>query len=125
MTECPKDESEKPTLAAMEKPYQAPFARVTSLENASEDSPLPVRESESLVHADSIKARVPEPVYAVVGNEVTEKPRSKEPKGLRKLLKFGRKSHTSSSTEGVMDSDASSVDEAPARDGMQSLPDTP
>lgn len=120
VTECPKDESEMPMLTAVEKPYQAPFARVTSLENASEDSPLPVRESESLVHADIIKARVHEPVYAVSveGNEVTEKPRGKEPKGLRKLLKFGRKSHTSSSTEGVMDSDVSSVDEATAGDGM-------
>lgn len=120
MTECRKDEPERPTLAAMEKPYQAPFARVTSLENASDCSQLPVRESGSLVHADSIKARVPEPVYSVSveGNEVNEKPRSKEPKGFRKLLKFGRKSQASALTEGAMDSDASSVDDAPAGDGM-------
>ncbi|CAN6290991.1 unnamed protein product [Urochloa humidicola] len=120
VTECGKDEPERPTLVATEKPYQAPFARVTSLENASDYSPLPVQESETLVHADSIKARVPEPTYSVSvqGNEVNEKPRSKEPKGFRKLLKFGRKSHTSALTEGAMDSDASSVDEAPVGDGL-------
>ncbi|PAN43900.2 hypothetical protein PAHAL_9G001400 [Panicum hallii] len=118
VTECRKDEPERPSLAAMEKPYQAPFARVTSLENASDYSPLPVRESESLVPADNIKARVPDPVHSSVdGNEVNEKPRSKEPKGFRKLLKFGRKSHASALTEGAMDSDTSSVDEAPAGDG--------
>lgn len=121
MTECLKDdEPEGPTLAAVEKPYQAPFARVTSLENASDRSPLPVREPESLVHADSIKARVPEPVYivSVEGHEVSEKPRSKEPKGFRKLLKFGRKGHASALIDGAMDSDTSSVDEASAGDGM-------
>ncbi|CAN6296937.1 unnamed protein product [Urochloa humidicola] len=120
VTECGKDEPERPTLVATERPYQAPFTRVTSLENASDHSPLPVQESETLVHADSIKPRVPEPVYSVSvqGNEVNEKPRSKELKGFRKLLKFGRKSHTSALTEGAMDSDASSVDEAPAGDGL-------
>ncbi|KAG2533675.1 hypothetical protein PVAP13_9NG019200 [Panicum virgatum] len=118
VTECRKNEPEMPSLAAAEKPYQAPFARVTSLENASDYSPLPVQESESLVPADNIKARVPEPVHSSLdGNEVNEKPRSKEPKGFRKLLKFGRKSHASALTEGAVDYDASSVDESPAGDG--------
>ncbi|KAG2544310.1 hypothetical protein PVAP13_9KG025000 [Panicum virgatum] len=118
VTECRKDEPERPSLAAVEKPYQAPFARVTSLENASDYSPLPVQESKLLVPSHSIKARVPEPVHSSVDcNEVNEKPRSKEPKGFRKLLKFGRKSHTSALAEGAMDSDASSIDESPAGDG--------
>jgi len=100
-------------------PRRNPFARVTSLENASDYSPLPVQESESLVPADNIKARVPEPVHSSLdGNEVNEKPRSKEPKGFRKLLKFGRKNHASALTEGAVDSDASSVDESPAGDDM-------
>lgn len=119
VTECRKNEPERPSLAAAEKPYQAPFARVTSLENASDYSPLPVQESKLLVPSHSIKARVPEPVHSSLdGNEVNEKPRSKEPKGFRKLLKFGRKSHASALTEGAVDSDASSVDESPAGDGM-------
>ncbi|KAL6638319.1 hypothetical protein ACP70R_025891 [Stipagrostis hirtigluma subsp. patula] len=80
--EFQKDDPETPTLAAVEKPYQAPFARVTSLENASDNrpaypQPLPVQESESLVRAESIKARVPEPVRTVSVTEshvVNEKP---------------------------------------------------
>ncbi|KAL6909615.1 hypothetical protein ACP4OV_001896 [Aristida adscensionis] len=145
LTECRKDDPETPTLASAEKTYEAPFARVTSLEDASANSPtypqqspfarvtsledasanspaypqqLPVQESESLVRAESIKARVPEPVNTVSvvdSHEANEKPRSKEPKGFRKLLKFGRKSHAS--TEGAMDSDASSIDEATVGDG--------
>ncbi|XP_047092936.1 COP1-interacting protein 7-like [Lolium rigidum] len=112
-----KNELEKPTLALTEKPYEAPFARVTSLEDATPvyHHPLPAHEAEAPVHVQSVRARVPEPGYAVSAEETHEdnqKPRSKEPKGFRKLLKFGRKSHTS-----TMDSDASSVDEAPAGDG--------
>ncbi|KAF7069699.1 hypothetical protein CFC21_075288 [Triticum aestivum] len=100
--EYKKDELEKPApLAPMEeKPYEAPFAR----------------EPETLARAASVRARVPEPAAYAVSAEETHgengKPRSKEPKGFRKLLKFGKKSHTS-----TMDSDASSVDEAPAGDG--------
>jgi hypothetical protein len=113
-------------LAAMEKPYQAPFARVTSLENASANTPdnpqpLPVQKSESLVHSESIKARVPEPMYPVSAEEshdLNEKTRSKEPKGFRKFLKFGRKSNTKALTEGALAPDASSVDELTAGDGM-------
>jgi hypothetical protein len=115
--EYQKDELEKPSLAPMEKPYEAPFARVTSLEDATPayHHPLPAHEAETLACVESVRACVPEPVYAVSAEETheeNEKPKSKEPKGFRKLLKFGRKSHTS-----TMDSDASSVDEAPAGDG--------
>uniref|UniRef100_A0A0D9W1N8 COP1-interacting protein-related n=1 Tax=Leersia perrieri TaxID=77586 RepID=A0A0D9W1N8_9ORYZ len=117
MTEHGKDEAEELTLAAVEKPYQAPYARVTSLENDSAIShALPVQESETLVHAESIRARVPDPVCTVSveeTHETNERPRNKESKGFRKLLKFGRKSHTS----GTMDPDASSVDGAVAGDG--------
>lgn len=131
VSEYQKDEPEKLTLAAVEKPYQAPFARVTSLENAPANRPayphpLPVQESETLVRAESIRARVPDPVYTVSveeTREANEKPRCKESKGFRKLLKFGRKSHTSALADGTMDSDASSsVDEATAGDGMVVCP---
>jgi len=115
--EYQKDELEKPTSAPMEKPYEAPFARVTSLEGSAPayHHPLPARETEALVRVQSVRARIPEPEYvpsAEETHEENEMPRSKEPKGFRKLLKFGRKSHAS-----AMDSDASSVDEAPAGDG--------
>ncbi|CAM0878148.1 unnamed protein product [Alopecurus aequalis] len=116
--EYQKDELEKPTFAPVEKPYEAPFARVTSLEDAppAYHHPLPAHEAEALVRVQSVRARVPEPAAYAVSDEETheenDKPRSKEPKGFRKLLKFGRKGHTSTT-----DSDASSVDEAPAGDG--------
>uniref|UniRef100_A0A0E0D0H9 COP1-interacting protein 7 n=1 Tax=Oryza meridionalis TaxID=40149 RepID=A0A0E0D0H9_9ORYZ len=124
MTEHLKDETEELTLSAVEKPYQAPFARVTSLENDSATihaypHALPV-ESETPVHAESIRARVLDPVSTVSVEETpeaNEKPRNKESKGFRKLLKFGRKSHTS----GTMDSDASSVDGALAGDASRSF----
>ncbi|KAL5219569.1 hypothetical protein ABZP36_020253 [Zizania latifolia] len=121
MPECRNGGTEEPTLAAVEKPYQAPFARVTSLENTSVNSPayphaFSMKEPETLVHVESIRARVPDPVCTVSveeTHEANEKPRNKEAKGLRKFLKFGRKSHTS----GTMDSDGSSVDGATAGDG--------
>ncbi|XP_006650936.1 COP1-interacting protein 7-like [Oryza brachyantha] len=116
MTEHRKDETKELPLADVEKPYQAPFARVTSLENDSSIThALPVQESETFVRAESIRARVPDPVYTVSmeeTHEANEKPRNKESKGFRKLLKFGRKSHTS----GAMDSDAS-IDGAITGDG--------
>ncbi|KAG8061924.1 hypothetical protein GUJ93_ZPchr0003g16719 [Zizania palustris] len=88
MPERRNDGTEEPTLA-VDKPYQAPFARVTSLENTSVNSPaypdaFSMKESETLVHVESIRARVPDP---------------EEP------------------TSGTMDSDGSSVDGATAGDG--------
>lgn len=55
--------------------------------------------------------------------EIYEKPRSKESKGFRKLLKFGKKSHTSALGDDALDSDALSVDDltaaaVSASDGM-------
>uniref|UniRef100_A0A0E0KLX3 COP1-interacting protein 7 n=1 Tax=Oryza punctata TaxID=4537 RepID=A0A0E0KLX3_ORYPU len=125
MTEHLKDETEELTLSAVEKPYQAPFARVTSLENDSAiihayPHALPVQESETPVHAESIRAQVLDPVSTVSVEETpeaNEKPRNKESKGFRKLLKFGRKSHTSI----TMDSDASSVDGALAGDEQATI----
>ncbi|OAY65288.1 hypothetical protein ACMD2_11098 [Ananas comosus] len=46
--------------------------------------------------------------------EIYEKPRSKESKGFRKLLKFGKKSHTSALGDDALDSDALSVDDLTA-----------
>ncbi|GJN40394.1 hypothetical protein PR202_gb29601 [Eleusine coracana subsp. coracana] len=130
VAESRKDGNETPTLAAMEKPYQAPFARVTSLENASANSPadpqpIPGQELESQVHSESIKARVPESLNLVSVEEshgVNVKPRSKEPRGFRKLLKLGRKGHSPGLNDGAICSDASSIDEATAGNGMVVCP---
>ncbi|XP_010906787.1 uncharacterized protein [Elaeis guineensis] len=117
-----KEEPQKfSNTTAIEKPYQAPYARTTSLEDPTasnvEYAQLPhVLNSEmATMHSKSIKARVPN--FAMGSNfvdhtnESREKPRSKETKGFRKLLNFGRKNHNSATGEGNQESDASSVDE--------------
>ncbi|XP_008802181.2 COP1-interacting protein 7 [Phoenix dactylifera] len=105
----------------IEKPYQAPYARTTSLEDPTASNveyarAPPVLNSEmATMHSESIKALVPNfPMgsnFVDHTNESCEKPRSRETKGFRKLLKFGRKSHNSATGEGNQESEASSVDE--------------
>ncbi|XP_009382002.2 COP1-interacting protein 7 [Musa acuminata AAA Group] len=101
-----------------EKPYQAPSARATSLKDpvitkSGSDGDLPASESEIVaMPAESKMKHVSGFENPSLGNqthETHEKPRSKETKGFRKLLKFGRKSHSSASGEGNLQSDASSV----------------
>ncbi|THU54876.1 hypothetical protein C4D60_Mb11t00670 [Musa balbisiana] len=93
-----------------EKPYQAPFARATSLKDpvitkSGSDGDLPASESEIVaMPAESKMNHVSGFENPSLGNqthETHEKPRSKETKGFRKLLKFGRKSHSSASGEGL------------------------
>lgn len=105
----------------VEKPYQAPYARTTSLEDSTASNVEyaqvpPVLNSEmAIMHSESIKARVPNFAlgsnFVDHANELSEKPWSRETKGFRKLLKFGRKNHNSATGEGNQESDASSVDE--------------
>ncbi|CAL9095020.1 unnamed protein product [Musa textilis] len=104
-----------------EKSYQAPYARVTSLEDPAApnlgNGGVPASESEMaaehaengsiMVHVSGFKNSS----LTDLTHETHEKPRSKESKGFRKLLKFGRKSHGSASGEGNLDLDASSVDD--------------
>ena len=108
-------------LTVTEKSYQAPYARVTSLEDPAAPNlgygGVPASESEMAAeHAEngSITVHVSgfkNSSLTDITHETHEKPRSKESKGFRKLLKFGRKSHGSASGEGNLDSDASSVDD--------------
>ncbi|OAY72807.1 hypothetical protein ACMD2_07780 [Ananas comosus] len=116
-----KDESQKSlSLATLGGPYQAPFARLSSIEdsaakNSTYTEPLPAYASETATHAETITARVPNSSYISSidqAQETHEKPRTKESKGIRKLWKFGRKSHASASSEGNPDPDAWSVDDA-------------
>ncbi|XP_073101807.1 COP1-interacting protein 7-like [Elaeis guineensis] len=106
---------------AMDKSYQAPYARTTSLEDSTAGNVEyaqvpPVLNSEmDKMPNESIKACVSS--FAMDSNSVDhtqeshKEPRSKETKGFRKLLKFGRKSHISATCEGNQDSDALSIDE--------------
>ncbi|KAJ8639232.1 hypothetical protein MRB53_015926 [Persea americana] len=77
-----------PSISVKEKPYQAPFARASSLEDPC---------TSNLEYAEVIPGSL-------------EKPRGKESKGFRRLLKFGRKSHSSAAGEHNVDSDKFGVD---------------
>lgn len=102
------------------EPYEAPYVRQTSLAdpvtaNMDYDGDLSAREPEMVaIHAENTKTQGFSFENSSLGDqnhETHDKPRSKEAKGLRKLLKFGRKSHSSTSGEGNLDSDVSSVDD--------------
>ncbi|XP_072959207.1 COP1-interacting protein 7-like [Typha angustifolia] len=105
----------------VEKSYHAPYARATSLEdpatrNLACHESLPVLESKTAMHVESVKAQVsnsPDVDLVDQTHETYEKPQSKESKSFRKLLKFGRKSQTTASGEVSMVSDASPVDDRP------------
>lgn len=86
----------------VEKPYVAPYARVSSLENPctvySEYSQAPAPSLHSNeTEQETVKVLIPEKKIS----EASEKSQTKEStsKGLRKLLKFGKKSQSSSTSE--------------------------
>ncbi|URD80581.1 hypothetical protein MUK42_18665 [Musa troglodytarum] len=105
---------------AVEKNYQAPSSRSTPLDdpvttNLGNDGGQHTSESEmvAICAVDTMTSISNFENLSLGGqpHETYEKPRGKELKGFRKLLKFGRKSHGSALGEGNIDSDASSVDD--------------
>ncbi|KAK4421781.1 COP1-interacting protein 7 [Sesamum alatum] len=110
-----KDPPNVANISTTEKPYQAPYARVSSLEDPcthqSEYGKAPVASSEVLSRAEeTVKTRVPDvKALKVETKKVTPgKTLVKEPsKGLRRLLKFGKKNHTTSSVDQSVDSECS------------------
>jgi hypothetical protein len=110
--------------APVDRLYQAPVARISSMEEVHLVSTIP--ESETPACVQSIQMPVPvsssDPVYMnqTLNQEIlAEKTKGKESKGgFRKLLKFGRKSHAGEG--GHTESDASSVDDVPnaSHDGI-------
>ncbi|XP_074572335.1 COP1-interacting protein 7-like isoform X2 [Curcuma longa] len=119
----PEPRNEPPKFAGsslMEKPYEAPYAKLSSFEDpintvSEYDGGLSATDSETVaLHVEDAMVRVSNfevPDSGHQTHETHEKPRSKEAKGFRKLLKFGRKSHNSTSAEGNQDSDTSSLDD--------------
>ncbi|KAJ4967882.1 hypothetical protein NE237_014583 [Protea cynaroides] len=112
--ELPKASS----ISIAEKPYEAPYARVSSLEDpcttnfefikapatisvmgATSTETTKVHVSDSTVLNSSEKI-----------SEALEKPRKKESRGFRRLLMLGRKNHSSAAAECNMESDQLSVD---------------
>ncbi|XP_011073558.1 uncharacterized protein LOC105158472 [Sesamum indicum] len=108
-----KDPPSVANITMTEKPYQAPYARVSSLEDPcthhSEYGKAPLASLEVLSRAEeTVKTRVPDvKAFKVETKKVTpEKTLVKETsKGLRRLLKFGKK--TTSSVDQSVDSECS------------------
>ena len=114
--DLPEDGTQHFSKSVTENFYQAPYARATSLEDPAASNlgytGAPNVQSElASIHTESVKARISNFSDLIDQTNESEKPRSKESKGFRKLLKFGRKSHSSASGEGNMDSDGSVADD--------------
>ncbi|KAF2313999.1 hypothetical protein GH714_021405 [Hevea brasiliensis] len=97
--ELPKHSS----ITLAEKPCQAPFARVSSLEDPctgnSEYGKAPPTSLPTTTYAEALKVHVSDPKGLKLEKipEALDKPQVKESsKGFRRLLKFGKKSHTAS-----------------------------
>ncbi|CAN8247788.1 unnamed protein product [Cochlearia groenlandica] len=97
----------------VEKPYEAPYARVSSLEDPRTVYSQPSAPSLQLneTQQETVRVLVPEKI-----SEASEKSQTKESasKGFRKLLKFGKKSQTSSASEHHTESFNSNEDHEPA-----------
>ncbi|XP_020699270.2 COP1-interacting protein 7 isoform X2 [Dendrobium catenatum] len=86
--------------AVTEKPYQAPFARASSLEEEAATDILQYAETPhdsnpetTMITTETIKASYLSSLPLPQTTETVEKPQNQ--KGLRKLWKFGRKGHNS------------------------------
>ncbi|KAH6834648.1 hypothetical protein C2S53_009185 [Perilla frutescens var. hirtella] len=113
-----KDPPNFASTTASEQPYMAPYARISSLEDPSTHrteyvkAPL-VSPGLAPRAEETLKALVPDvKAIKVDKNQVSsEKTSVKEPsKGLRRLLMFGKKNHSSSSVDRSVDSECTSGD---------------
>lgn len=117
-----KEPSKSASICIAEETYHAPFARVSSMEdpstrNSEYGKAAPTSSETAAIVADAVKARVYDNRNSTLEKipETTEKPRVKEsPKGFRRLLKFGKKSHSSATRNTESDNvsiDGSEADE--------------
>ncbi|KAL9410903.1 hypothetical protein AB3S75_044639 [Citrus x aurantiifolia] len=114
VTAAYSDDAEKetpkfPSVSVSEKPYQAPYARVSSLEDPCTRNSEYGRAPTSIVAGtEMVKARVSDGNNMKLEKipEASDKPQTKESsKGFRRLLKFGKKNHSSSTGDRNVDSD--------------------
>ncbi|KAF8401934.1 hypothetical protein HHK36_012885 [Tetracentron sinense] len=112
-------------ISVAEKTYQAPYARVSSLEdpctkNLEYTKATPTSSGMATSSTEIANAHVSN--FADLNSlepipEALEKPRGKDSsKGFRRLLKFGRKNHSSAAGERNVESDKLSVDGSVADD---------
>lgn len=115
MDNTEKEPSKSSSICIAEEPYCAPYARVSSMEdpstrNSEYGKAAPTSLETAAFDADTGKARVSDQRNSLEKiPETTEKPHVKESaKGFRRLLKFGKKSHSPATRN--MESDNVSVD---------------
>ncbi|XVF28579.1 hypothetical protein REPUB_Repub15cG0042200 [Reevesia pubescens] len=112
-----KESSKFPSSNVIEKPYQAPFARVSSLEDPCTEileygRAPPTSMQAAATESENVRALVADAKNLKLEKipEVLDKPQIKESsKGFRRLLKFGRKNHSSATSEHSIDSDSVSI----------------
>lgn len=104
------------SIIIAEKPYPAPHARVSTLEdppprNLDYDKAPPTSSNSVSAGVETAKAYVTDFNNLKLEKipEVLEKPQVKESKGFRRLLKFGKKNHSSATGEQSIESDSGSI----------------
>ncbi|KAL2991604.1 hypothetical protein AAZX31_10G004100 [Glycine max] len=119
-----KEPSKSSSIHITEETYHAPHARVSSLEDRcsrnSEHGKAPTTSLDSAsIGMETFRSLVSDSRNSTLEKipEVIEKPRVKESsKGLRRLLKFGRKNHDSPTAGRNMESDNTSIDGSEANE---------
>ncbi|KAL1342013.1 COP1-interacting protein 7 isoform X1 [Arachis hypogaea] len=117
-----KEHSKSFNISVAEETYQAPYARVSSLEdpstrNTEYGKAVPTVLEATAIGGESVKAHVSDTRNSTLEKipEAVEKPQVKESsKGFRRLLKFGKKSHSSANSGHNIESDNASNDGAEA-----------
>ena len=117
MSNTEKESSKFMSSNVSEKPYQAPFARVSSLEDpctkiSEYGRAPPISMQAARTESENVRALVANSKNLKLEKipEVLDKPKVKESsKGFRRLLKFGRKNHSSATSERRIESDSVSV----------------
>lgn len=110
-----KESANFSSISTSEKPYQAPFARVSSLEdpctrNTVYGNAQPSSMGSGSVETAEVHVSDFENLKLEQIPEAFEKPQVKEPsKGFRRFLKLGRKNHSSTAGEQGVESDNASV----------------
>lgn len=121
MSNTEKELSKFTSSSVTEKPYQAPLARVSSSEDPCTEvsdhaRAPPTRLQAAVKESEGVRARVADSKNLKLEKipEVPDKHKVKEsPKGIRRLLKFGRKNHSSATSEYSIESDSVGVNDSP------------
>lgn len=115
VTSAEKEAKNSSSVHTSGKPYQAPYARLSSLEERCTANPENGKTPSTRLETETmgVKAQVSgfEDLKLAMIPESLAKVQVKEsPKGFRRLLKFAKKNHSSAAAEHGVESDNASVD---------------